>query len=113
MSRNLDIAGFVLSTPRLAFLRPCKVSIVKPAFPASVYVLVFFLHNLDHRIMVPKNRLSGDSPILNSHHELRIVDNIRTILQCHHVVFSLPLKRSSAIPRDESLRAFEENLRLL
>ena len=48
MSRDLDIAAFVLPAPRLTFFSPFFIGIVKPALLALIQLLIFLLDYLDH-----------------------------------------------------------------
>ena len=48
MSRDLDVATFMLPAPRLAFLRPFLLGIVKPALLTLIQLLIFLLDYFDH-----------------------------------------------------------------
>ena len=48
VSRDLDITAFVLLAPRLAFLGPFFLDIVKTALLALIQLLIFLLDYFDH-----------------------------------------------------------------
>ena len=48
MSRDLDIAAFVLPAPRFAFLGPLAALIMKTALLALIQLLIFLLDYFDY-----------------------------------------------------------------